>query len=124
LNEAIKTGEVPKREKVLAFLKEWNIPAAAAAAGLLVLIYFIIVMNTDAPPKEASIQETLATVIFNAFTMVGSLFAFFVVLLMKEEARWGEAKDFRLYVAIGALWGAAVSALFLLQAFGLLKLPV
>ena len=28
----------------------------------------------------------------------------------------------RLYVGIGALWGAAVSALFLLQAFGLLKL--
>ena len=53
--------------------------------------------------------------------MMGSLFAFLLVCFL-EDTKWGDAKDYRTYVAIGALAGFAISLLLLLDSFGVITL--
>lgn len=110
------------RDKLISVIKDWNLPIATFATGVLVALYLVKALSGEPALALGEIQQALSQVIFNSFTMIGSLFAFGLVVIMNEEEKWGDAKDFRLYVAIGALWGAAVSAVFLLQAFGLIKL--
>jgi predicted membrane protein len=109
------------RATVLSLIKGHGVPIGAGVAGILVVLYLVLFSISTQQPPFAAVIKVILEVIFKSLTMMGSLFAFFLVCFL-EEANWGEAKDYRTYVAIGALAGFAISLLLLLDSFGVITL--